>query len=197
MVLQGHGFTRTWFYKEKVLLSRIWAFLQTKHHPNHVGFSLLEVLVVLAMLTMLSYIAQPNLQASLTKSSLKHAHQGMLQLLSQARLWALLRRQTVIVCGWRSPCHAGSEASHFKQVLAFVDDNNDQLWQTHEPIVQRLTLRQVTVSNNRGDYVHFSGSGTTLQSGTWRFCHTADQQGLSLVLTSSGNLRSDVIVCHA
>lgn len=153
------------------------------------GWSLLELLCVLALMAVAGHIWVPTWQQAMDELSLQQYQHGMLQQLRQSRAWAQQHEQAVTLVGW-------ADDAQSSYLLAFIDANGDRHWQVQEALVARQHY-PIAISFSRGDYVRFSKHGTTGQSGSWHLCHTNLDQGWKLILSSSGNLRVEEYVCHA
>lgn len=152
------------------------------------GWSLLELLCVLALMAIAGHVWVPTWQQAMDKLSLQQYQHGMLQQLRQSRAWAQQHEQAVTLVGWANDARS-------VHLLAFIDDNNDRSWQAHERLITRQQY-PIALFFSRGDYVRFSKLGTTGQSGSWHLCHINLDQGWKLILSSSGNLRVEEFDCR-
>jgi Tfp pilus assembly protein FimT len=152
------------------------------------GWSLLELLCVLALTAVAGHIWVPTWQQAMDKLSLQQYQHGMLQQLRQSRAWAQQHEQAVTLIGWANDV----QSIH---LIAFIDANGDRRWQAQEALIARQHY-PIAISFSRGDYVRFSKLGTTGQSGSWHLCHANLDQGWKLILSSSGNLRVEEFDCR-
>lgn len=152
------------------------------------GWSLLELLCVLALMAIAGQIWAPAWQQALDKLALQQYQHGLLQQLRQSRAWAQQYQQTVTLAGW-----AGEALS--ANIVAFIDQNSDRHWQPQETLVSRHYY-PIPIRFSRNDYVRFSQLGTTGQAGSWRLCHANLVDGWKIILSSSGNVRVEQQSCH-
>ena len=166
-------------------------------YPSSQGWTLVELLAVLALFLLVGGILMPNWSQALAKAQLEQQQQALLLQLTQARASAQTNKHWVTVCGWSGAenCHPSDASS--KQLISFVDKNKDGVWQDDERLLHRQTLHNaVKITFNRGNFARFTPWGTSGQPGTWSLCWQDLSAGQAIVLSSSGNLRRRAEVCH-
>ena len=171
-----------------MLSGKFVSFYINRRRKSVAGWSLLELLCVLALMTIAGQIWAPAWQHAVDKLALQQYQHGLMQQLRQSRTWAQQHQQTVTLIGW-----AGDAQSI--NLLAFIDQNGDRYWQPQETLVSRHHY-PIPISFSRDDYVRFSQLGTTGQAGSWRLCHANLADGWKIILSSSGNLRVEEQSCH-
>lgn len=152
------------------------------------GWSLLELLCVLALMAIAGQLWAPAWQHAVDKLALQQFQHGLMQQLRQSRTWAQQYQQTVTLTDWADDAQAIT-------LLAFIDQNGDRHWQPQEMLVSRHHY-PIPIRFSRDDYVRFSQLGTTGQAGSWRLCHANLAEGWKIILSSSGNLRVEKESCH-
>jgi type IV fimbrial biogenesis protein FimT len=167
------------------------------------GFTLLEALVVLALLAVLLSLAAPSLQGLRQKHQMQsHAEQLQASLLL-ARTEALRRQQRVTLCVRAPAVQAGPEcamAGTWAQGwVVFVDGNNSGRREASEPVLQLneslpgfLTLQ----GNNTVDrYISYGPQGRSqsttgaFQAGTVTLCGAGQAHVWRVVINAVGKPR--------
>lgn len=171
-----------------MLSGKVASFYIYHRHQSTAGWSLLELLCVLALLAVAGNIWMPAWQQAIDKLALQQYQHGLMQQLRQGRTWAQQHQQTVTLAGW-------ADDAQSINLLAFIDQNGDRHWQPEETLVSSHHY-PVSISFSRDDYVRFSKLGTTGQAGSWRLCHANLADGWKVILSSSGNLRVEKRSCH-
>jgi prepilin-type N-terminal cleavage/methylation domain-containing protein len=161
------------------------------------GWSLFELLIVLALMAIAASVVAPQLYATWQLQSLYDERQRLAQQIRFARLTSLQKSVKVRLC-WSDTC--GSSVGF----LTYLDTNNDAYWQpTETPLSQWQIKNGISFRFNRGSQISFNRSGNTGQSGTMILCashsstSSANNQdvGYALVLSSSGRLREKKAPC--
>lgn len=154
------------------------------------GFTLMELLISLAILSILLALALPGLSRQVQQSRITAATEELASAILLARTTAISRNQRVTI---RS---LGSWEAGW---AAFADSNNNGLRDAGESLIfSAPALESVTIGWNdpAGDYVSFIGSGVSrrangaLQMGTFRICPAEGAEGQALTLAPSGRLRT-------
>ena len=165
--------------------------------PSSQGWTLVELLAVLAIFLLVGSLLMPNWSQALAQAQLEQQQQAWFLQLTQARASAQINKHWVTVCGWSGAENCHPRDTSPKQLISFVDKNKDGLWQENERVLHRQTLHKaVKITFNRGNFARFTPWGTSGQSGTWTLCWQDLSAGQAIVLSSSGNLRRRTEVCH-
>jgi len=166
------------------------------------GFTLIDLLITLAVLAILLTFALPNFSALVQNLQVKTATQSLRESLELTRAQAIysnnratMRKQTNWVDGWE----------------VFIDENNDGLLSNNEHVLQKHEkLKGVRVIANRPvkNYVSFIGSGEgrnangtanagAFLAGTFTICPTGKGKGYELILSKGGRVRTHKIDARA
>lgn len=151
------------------------------------GWSLLEILCVLALMAIAGTVWAPAWHQAFVSLSLQQQQQGLLQQIRQAKSHAQQQLRPVTLSGWQDQAVA--------EIIVYVDTNGDQIWQHDEPLLSRQVYA-IPILFSRGHYVRFSTMGTSGQAGSWQLCHADLVKGWKVVLSSSGNVRTEELACH-
>ena len=151
--------------------------------PSCAAWSLLELLVVLAIMVLLAVTTGPKLHASWRLQQLHDERQRLVQSLRFARLTSLQTNTKVSLC-WAPACGSANGLRIYR------DDNGDGQWQTPEPSLSRWQLPAgLRLQFNRAAQIGFNSSGNTAHAGTLVLCANGVASGLSMVLSSNGRVR--------
>jgi type IV fimbrial biogenesis protein FimT len=172
------------------------------HHRLNVfracsGWSLLELLIVLALVAIVASMATPQLYATWQRQSLHDERQRLAQQIRFARFTSLQKSAKVSVC-WSDTCGASMG------FVIYLDTNNDNYWQHTELLLSQWQINNsLALHFNRGAQLSFNSAGNTAQSGTMILCGpnpgygatNSRELGYALVLSSSGRLREAKVPC--
>jgi type IV fimbrial biogenesis protein FimT len=147
------------------------------------GFTLVEAMVVLAVVSSLIYIAAPSMNAALNSVRLSSASNLMLTGIHLARSEAIKRNARVVLCKSGDGTSCSASGGWEQGWIIFHDANNNGLRESDESIIQRemplSTSLRLTGNQNVARYVSFSPTGSTkmvggsFQAGTLTVCTTS------------------------
>ncbi len=163
------------------------------------GFTLLEALVVLAVLGVLVAMAAPALSGMRTRHQLQAQAEGLLDSLVLARSEALRRQQRITLCPRTLDNTCDATAQWQNGWLVFVDANNNAQREVEEPLIEvhgdvPSAVRMGVTSTVKGYFSYGSegrsqSTGGAFMAGTWRFCQTTSQEGWQVVSNALGKPR--------
>ena len=160
------------------------------------GFTLLELLISLTVISILLGIGIPSFSAQLQRTRLETATSTMLDALALARTRAISTNA-------RTTMHSTSDWQEGWDV--FVDSNNNGRLDGTELVIQHHEkLTGVTISGNKfvKDNISYVGSGEArnangsnnagaFQAGTLTICPTEKGEGSKLILARGGRIRQE------
>lgn len=158
------------------------------------GFTLLELLITLAILSILLLIGGPNLSRLVRESRIEASTEALYTAIQLARTAAVSRNQRVTLR------NLGSWNSGWE---AFTDTNDDGLRDADELLLFSSgpqELIDIIPNAPVTDYISFIGTGESrrvgsaqgsFQAGTIRICANDHSSGYSLILARSGRVRTE------
>lgn len=163
------------------------------------GFTLLEALVVMALLGLLLSLAAPSMMALRRQHQLQAQAEGLLDSLMLARSEALRRQWRVTVCARASDSMCDPQGRWQQGWLVFEDvnanvrrDPEEPVLEVHAPVAATLNL---TVSSTAPAYFSYSAQGRSttpngaFMAGTWSFCLPGLATGWQVVSNALGKPR--------
>ncbi len=163
------------------------------------GFTLLEALVVMALLGVMLSLAAPAMSALRQRHQLQAEAQGLFNSLVLARSEALLRQQRVTVCARATDSTCDPSGAWQQGWLVFADANDSAQRDTGEVIIELHPAvpspMQLTVTNTAKAYFSYSAEGRSttqngaFMAGTWRFCRPGTPVEWQVVSNALGKPR--------
>jgi len=165
------------------------------------AFTLVELMVALAIVGILLATAAPNTRAFLAAAELRERSEALMRSLSVARSEAIKRGTRVDVCPSSDREHCAASATWEAGWLTFVNESKSAQPAQPSAILSREAASRggIAITGNRpvADYISFTSIGHArrhdgaLQMGTFTVCRPG-QGAQKIVLANSGRVRLDV-----
>ncbi len=166
------------------------------------GYSMVELLVVLTLLSVLASMAVPSMTAMINTQRSTSLGNALLASLNLARNEAIKRNSRTVLCKSADGLSCTNSGGWQQGWIMFQDVNNNALLDAGEQVIhlqgaasQGLSL---TGNTNVANYVSYSASGSAklvsgaFQAGTFRLCLDPVVVGdvRQIILSSTGRARS-------
>jgi type IV fimbrial biogenesis protein FimT len=173
-----------------------------RHVPTKsAAFTLVELMVALAIVGILLATAAPNTRAFLAAAELRERSEALMRSLSVARSEAIKRGTRVDICPSTDREHCAPSATWEAGWLTFVNESKSAQPAQASAILSRESPGRaaIAITGNRpiADYISFTSIGHArrhdgaLQMGTFTVCRRG-QDAQKIVLANSGRVRLDV-----
>jgi len=163
------------------------------------GFTLLEALVVMALLGILVSMAVPALSGLRARHQLQAQADGLLNSLVLARSEAMRRQQRVSLCARATDATCDANGEWQQGWLVFTDPNNNGLRDAGEAVIEvhaaLPTGVQMGATQSVKAYFSYGAEGRSMNTngafmaGTWRFCQASASEGWQVVSNALGKPR--------
>ncbi len=158
--------------------------------PHHGGFSLLELLVTLALVGTLAALASPSMAHLLASSQLTAATNQLLAEMTFARSEAAVRASQIVLC----PSIDGDRCTSFSQWeqgrMVFLDLNKNRTRDPGESVLlygPALPSALVMHSSRYRPLLRFQPTGFAAGSNlTLTICHPRLEDGRRIIVANSG-----------
>lgn len=162
---------------------------------EHAGFSLIETLIGIALLSTLLSIATPSLQKQLRTWRLRTISWELVHSFTAARHMAIQQQQSVLIAANNGQWQQGWRVA--------IDSNNNGIIEDNEPLLRQMNSLssgiQLTGNNPVSRMVRYTQHGNTetlsgaFQAGTLTLCYpNSDLPTRKLVLSATGRFRVEV-----
>ena len=150
------------------------------------GFTLVELMVTIAILATLTAVALPNFDDFIRKTKVDNEISELHRLLLTARNTAINTDQNVTICaiGTGSKCTGGSNWKN--EIVVFIDTNANSTLDAGEEVIRR---KEAADSSDKMEFTSASiiytpsGRTTVDTSGTFKYCpneHVDDSRGIEI-----------------
>ena len=172
-------------------------------HTGDKGYSLIEVMVVLALMGLIPALATPVLSAIINSSRINNGAEAIFNSLQLTRSEAAKRNSRVVMCKSSTGQECADSGDWQQGWIIFQDSNNNGVVDSGEDIIYREGPQsaQLKLSGNGPvkDYVSYNAYGKSklttgaFQAGTITVClHSAGKtDARTVVINSSGRPRMD------
>jgi type IV fimbrial biogenesis protein FimT len=157
------------------------------------GFTLIDLILALSIVSILISIALPNFSAQIKQAQVKTATNSLLEAINLTRTQAVMTNK-------RATIRKQNEWSEGWEV--FIDSDNDGIRDANERLIKmQEKLNGIKIVTNRpitnnvsyigtGESRNASGTnGGGFQAGTFTICPTAKGKGVQLILARGGRVR--------
>ncbi|WP_415882681.1 GspH/FimT family pseudopilin [Neptuniibacter sp. QD34_54] len=163
------------------------------------GFSLIELLIAIAILTILLSVALPSFGQFFQRNQLISEQQKIHSLLSYTRMAAVTQVQNVVICRWdgESGC-TGTSASNTliwpEGALVFVDlDQDRELDEPDEKVLKIFPFSDANqISWNRGETLVYEADGSVRGGSNGTFTIENGGEVYELVISLTGRVRRTI-----
>jgi type IV fimbrial biogenesis protein FimT len=160
------------------------------------GFSLYELVVTLAIASILIFIAVPGLNTLISDAQVSSAKSALLTMLARARTEAVDKRQRVALCRTEDNVSCASYSKSSKQqwqyAILFLDSDYNNVFDNSERLLGwfDLDIQGAEVIWNRGDMLIYDSDGTVRggSNGTFKIS-TSEGEQAGVVVSLTGRYR--------
>ena len=167
--------------------------------PFDHGFTLLEALVVLALLGVLVGMAVPAMSQLQARHRLQAQAEGFLDSLVLARSEALRRQLRISLCAQADGGRCDTDGQWEQGWLVFTDENDNGLLDAGEALIESHAAlpagMRLGVTSTVKSYFSYGSEGRSVSAsgafmaGTWRFCQASASVGWQVVSNALGKPR--------
>lgn len=148
------------------------------------AFTLIELLIVIAIMSITLMVGMPSMQEIITNTRLTNAANSMVSALQLARAEALKQHKTVVVAKNNDWINGWS---------VFVDNNDDNIQNDDEPTLaafDSLNPNLMVFAGKYPNYASYSENGRINTNGRFSFCSSTgeNQNFRSVVLALTGRI---------
>jgi len=144
------------------------------------GFTLLELMVVVAMAAILASLAGPSFKKSIDRNNINKAARDMRTSLTLARDAALTRVTTVRMCA--SSDHATCTGAYRAGWLIYIDTNGDATLSSGEEVLRSFEGVSSNINITATAAAGFNSRGYATNAATFKFCDTTNNATISQAL---------------
>ena len=160
----------------------------------HGGFTLVELIVVIALISVLATVGVPGLKQSLDRNRAVSAMMELHALLNLARQTAVTRNVEVTVCGVDQDMKC-IEPWQGHSTLVFIDRNHNRRVDPNELITANSHLTrdgQIRWRASGGrDYLRYHRTGAVKDIGTFGYCPWNESQAIAgIIINKVGRPRA-------
>lgn len=111
--------------------------MKTSHTLENTGFTLVELLVAVAIIGILAVWAVPHFSQMMKRYEVKRVIHAIKPLFNEARVIALTQHQHVVVCQTNDTitCTKGADA-----IMSFIDSNTNQQRDATEQVINHVAM---------------------------------------------------------
>ena len=154
------------------------------------GFTLIELLVTLAVVAIVVTIGMPSYSALMRHYQMTSAVNGMVSLLTLARVEAVRRQTLITVCPTADEQTCATDWS--LPVMIFADPNRDETRGSDEPLLRVLSPSSTTSWTANLNYFQYRANGMVNGTmGSLFYCHESRELEYArrLVINLGGRVR--------
>lgn len=162
------------------------------------GFSLIELLMSLALLSVLLAVALPSFSSILSQVRVDADVSAIRGALSFTRMAAISKHKQVIACRWNGveSCtgNAGTGTLNWeKGIFVYIDIDGNKAWDSLIDVPLKVVAFSLNnaITWNRGEKVVFKSDGSSLGYNGSFVLNGMDGSSARLVLSMTGRLRND------
>ena len=159
--------------------------------PQH-GFSLIEVVCVIAIVAIGSSIATPSFTSAIAKSRHQTHEKELLHAVSLIRTAAVSQHTFTTLCASQDQEQCDENKTWENHYIAFVDPNKNGKRDVDEKMLYNFTLPENAgkiswASARQLPYLQFNPMGyTNMSNGTFTYCQPKDKLASKIILNLAG-----------
>ena len=164
---------------------------------NSTGFTLLELIAALAILSVLFGLGIPSINSTVTSNRVAHQVNQLVGTLAYSRSEAIKRAERITLCQSQNNTNCDKSGDWTGGWMLFVDKNNNRVLDESEKLlhVNKTLTSSIQVSFNgsggRDGYVVYKADGSAYPNGSFIICNpTYPSIAKALILKHNGRLRT-------
>lgn len=163
------------------------------------GFTLIELIITVAIFGIMASIAVPNYSSFIQKSRKSSAYNVLVGTISLARIEAVKRSRVVTLCisTDQSSCDVNTETQWDKGWIVFVDNNGDNLVSTDDTVLKAEAASEhgINITSTFGSFLSIAPRGRLIDQGSFVICDSTGDSthglALNMWVTGLGRLATD------